>query len=938
MSILEDWRPVADVCGIIGREAELQRLDAAVARASAGSPTVVLVVGEAGVGKTRLVEAAFERSGALVVAATADPAEAELDYAVVEQLLRRSPLPGDTVGDLTPRPGTDPLAAGAALMRFIDGLQLDRPLAVVVDDAHWADARSLDAIAFVARRLRADHAVLCLATRTDGPGTIPTGLLRLVDASGSRIHLAGLDTGALGTLAERVIGRRLPPAAVDRLHSHTAGNPLHAHALLRELSYDALVGGGSLPAPRSYAALILGRIAAAGADVERLVAALAVLGVRAALAAVTAVAEVREPLVALDGAVAGGLVTLDDRPGDRSICMAHPLIRAAVLDDLPPSRRLALHRRAGAVLSGAAGLRHRLAGCPGFDADLAADARRTAALEADQGAHGAAARFALEAARVDPNEATRDTAMLVGVDQLLLSGDLASARERRGDVELAGPGAHRSFLIGRLAYVLGPRSQARGALERAWAEAFGADGRPADPELAARIAALLATSAVDRGDGKAALAWARRARDLSTSAAADCNPGHMLAMAFALQNRVADGVAELTRSLSRPASDAAIADLRLGRGVLRLWAHELAGGGEDLGACVAPGAGGTFVTHETARYFLAELHYRAGRWDDATVTAELACSMVDETDQEWLAAFSHAVAVHPLAARGEWERADAHLAAAVSAANATAGGAARLWAGLAALRLAESRQDHTLVVSVGDELVDGGGRSYDEGIAPWRASYVESLVATGRSEDAATVTDRLATDAAPSTSPLVASELARAQIAVAGAFDDRHAGAEAVERGLALGTAPGPFARARLDLAAGRMWQRWGERKQAMGAFEAAHCRFSALEATPWAACAGAELGDAGRRSSIRDRLTGRELTAHEEAVVHVVAQGRSNRAAADELFVSVKTVEHHLSRAFAKLGVRSRTELARLVHGPEWAGRTPARGDAGADRGLDDP
>ena len=938
MNVDEDVRLMADGCGIIGRDGELQRLDAAVARARAGSPTVVLVVGEAGVGKTHLVQAAFERSDALVVAATADPAEAELDYAVVEQLLRSSPLPGDTVDDLTPRPGTDPLAAGAALMRFIDGLQLDRPLAVVVDDAHWADARSLDAIAFVARRLRADHAVLCLATRTDGPETLPAGLLRLVDASGSRIHLAGLDAVALGTLAERVTGRRLPPAAVDRLHRHTAGNPLHAHALLRELPYDALVGGGSLPAPRSYAALILSRIAAAGADVERLVAALAVLGVRAALGAVTSVAEVPEPLVALDGAVAGDLVRLDDRPGDRSICLAHPLIRAAVLDDLPPSRRLALHRRAGAVLPGVAGLRHRLAGCPGFDADLAADARRTAAVEADRGAHAAAARLALEAARVDPNEASRDAATLVAVDQLLLSGDLASARERRGDVEAVRPGAHRSFLLGRLAYVLGPRSRARGTLERAWAEACDADGRPAEPELAARIAALLATSAVDRGDGKAALGWARRARDLSTSAAADCNPGHMLAMAFALQNRVTDGVAELTQSLSRPASDGALADLRLGRGVLRLWAHDLAGGGEDLGACVVPGAGGTFVTHETARYFLAELHYRAGRWDDATLTAELACSMVDQTGQEWLAAFSHAVAVHPLAARGEWERADAHLAAAVSAAKATAGGAARLWTGLAALRLAESRQDHALVVSLGDGLVDGGGRPYDEGIAPWRASYIESLVATGRSEDAAAVADRLAIDAAPSASPLVASELARAQIAVAGAFDDRRAGGEAAERGLALGTAPGPFARARLELAAGRMWQRWGEGEHAMGALEAAHRGFSVLEAAPWAACAGVELGEAGRRPSTRDRLTGRELTAQEQAVVHVVAQGTSNRAAADELFISVKTVEHHLSRAFAKLGVRSRTELAGLVHGAAWAGRTPAGGDAVADRDPDDP
>jgi DNA-binding CsgD family transcriptional regulator len=935
----KDRHDLAHGCGLVGREGELARLDDAVDRARAGSPTVVLVVGEPGVGKTRLVQAGFERSGAVVVSATADPAEAELDYGLLEQLLRSSPLGGDTVDDLMPKPGTDALAAGAALMRFIDGLQLDRPLAVVVDDAHWADGRSLDAIAFVARRLRADRAVLCLTSRTDGIDTLPTGLVRLVEASGSRIQLGGLDTDALGKLAELATGRRLPPAAIDRLHRHTAGNPLHARALLRELPYEELVGGGSLPAPRSYAALVLGRVAACGDGVERLVAALAVLGVRASLAAVTAVADLSDPLVALDRAVAGGLVRFDERPGDRSISLAHPLIRAAILDDLAPSRRLALHRRAGAVLSGTVGLRHRLAGCPGFDAELAGEARRAAMAEADRGAHAAAARLALEAARIEPHEAARDAAALVAVDQLLLAGDLPGARARRDRVEAAGSSAQRSFVLGRLAYVLGPRSQAAGLLERAWREVGAAAGPPEDPELAARIAALLATSAVDRGDGATALAWARRARDLSTTAAADCNQGHMLAMAFALEDRVADGIAELTQSLSPPPpSDAAVADLRLGRGVLRLWFHDLAGGAEDLGACVVSGAGGAFVTHETARFFLAELHYRAGRWEDAIVTAELACSIVDETDQEWLAAFSHAVAALPLAARGEWERAEAHLAAAAAAAEATASGAARLWAALAAMRLAESRQDHAAVVVIGHELADRGRRPYDEGIAPWRATYVESLVATGRIDDAAIVAEWLAADAARSTSPLVRSELTRARLAVAAASDDRLGGQTAAEHGLALGEAAGPFARARLELAAGQMWHRWGERELAVSALEAARGRFAALQAPPWVARADDELEDTGRRTSARHRLTGQELTAQEEGVVHVVAQGKSNRETADELYISVKTVEHHLSRAFAKLGVRSRTELAHLVHGPEWSGRSPVGAVAAPERGTSEP
>jgi DNA-binding CsgD family transcriptional regulator len=211
-------------------------------------------------------------------------------------------------------------------------------------------------------------------------------------------------------------------------------------------------------------------------------------------------------------------------------------------------------------------------------------------------------------------------------------------------------------------------------------------------------------------------------------------------------------------------------------------------------------------------------------------------------------------------------------------------------------------------------------------------------VATERIDDAAIVAEWLAADAARSTSPLVRSELARARLAVAAASDDRLGGQTAAEHALALGEAAGRFARARLELAAGQMWLRWGERERAVSALEAARCRFAALQAPPWVARADDELEDAGRRTSARHRLTGQELTAQEEGVVHVVALGKSNRETADELYISVKTVEHHLSRAFAKLGVRSRTELAHLVHGPEWSGRSRVGAVAAPERGTSEP
>jgi DNA-binding CsgD family transcriptional regulator len=915
--------------GLVGREPELATLRAALERASKGEPTVVLVVGEAGMGKTELLRSVAEAPGVIASVAAADEGESELDYALVEQLLRRSPLAGDQVSDTLPSVGTDPLEAGASLLRLVDGLQLGAPLVVAIDDAHWADRSSLDALTFGARRLRADRVLLCVATRPESLDRLPQGLVRLADATGGRIDIGGLDTAAMHALATALRDEPVSVAAAERLRAHTGGNPLHARALLRELPAGVLAGGGPLPAPRSYATLVLARLAACHQPARELVSALAVVGPREPLATVAATAGLDDPLPALDEAVANRLVELVESPGERSLGFTHPLVRAAVLDDLAPSRRAALHRAAAAVLPGASGLRHRLAGCAGYDADLAADALTMAQVEVGRGAYASAARLSMEAARVAPEAADRDAAMLDALDQLLLAGNVAEVRERRSQADTAAPSARRSFVLGRLSYVLGPRSEATALLDDAWDAVTDDEGRPIDDVLAGRIAALLATCAVDRADGDAGLMWARRALALARESAADCNHGHMLAMASALKGRIEDGIAELTEALvDAPPHPAAVADLRMGRGVLRLWAHDLRGGADDLQSCLgAWGAGGgTFVSRETARFFLADLQYRAGRWDDALVTGEVAASIVDETEQSWIAAFSHAISALPLAARGEWSRAEAHLVSARRAAEAVDGGAASLWAATAQLELHQARGNVDGVVTLGDRMSRPGVPAVDDGIAPWRATYVEALVDCDRLDDARSVAQGLAVAAGGSPSVLVRTDAVRAAVAVAGAAGDSHA-VEACLASLAgPPDAPGPFARARLELAAGVAWRKAGDRRRAAELVESARKRFATLRAAPWVERVDRELIATGLRSAARATSAGAALTAQEEAVCHLVAKGRTNRETAAELFLSIKTVEHHLSRAYAKLGVRSRTALAHVMGSSNGAGHARAR------------
>lgn len=904
----------------VGRDAELGVLEAAVARAEAGQPTVVLVTGDAGIGKSHLVGVLRERAGALVVGVACDPAETTEDYGVIGRLARAAPLPAAEAEGLAPRPGTDPLDAGAALLRIVDGTQLTDPLVVVVDDAHWADRPSLDALTFAARRLRADRVALVVTCRTENVDELPVGLLRLAgaDGSGVRIDLAGLDPSAVGELAGGRLGRSLAPGAVERLHAHTGGNPLHVTALMRELPEGALDGAGPLPAPRSYARLVLARMAACGEEGQQVMAALAVLGLRSPVAVVTEVAVVDEPLSALDEVVAAGLAVMIDEPGSRELAVAHPLVRAAILEDLAPSRLAAIHRDAGRSLPGAAGLGHRIAGAVGHDAGLAAEARSVAAAESSAGAHAAGARLLLEGRRVEPDVTRADADLLAAVDNLLLAGELTAAAAQRARVDSLPPSARRDAVLGHLAYVLGPRADARRHLERAWSE-IDDPPAPADVALAGRIAGRLATIAVDRGDGAAAQAWVRRSRRLAPEWAGEGNQGHMLAMSHALLGRIDEGIAELTADLDRvaaasPPSDAPPADLLLGRGVLRMWAGDLAGAEDDLAACLASGAGGTLVARETARYSLAELHFRAGRWDAAVVAAEVAAAIADAADQAWIAPFPHAVAVYPLAARGEWARAEEHLAAARAAAERAAGGAARLWIALAAARLAESRGDPAGIVAVCDPLARGDRSSREEGIASWRATYTEALVAVGRMDDAGEVLAWLAADVGPGAGPGIRADLARAEVVVAVAAGDRDR-ADGIAR-CALDDEDDPagaFSRARLELVAGGLWRSGGAPGRAVAVLERARGRFEALGAEPWRARAENELARAGRRPA-RRQPTAAALTPQEQAVVHVVAGGRSNREAAAELFISVKTVEHHLSRAYAKLGVRSRAELVGIV------------------------
>jgi DNA-binding NarL/FixJ family response regulator len=897
-----------------GRDAALAALAAVVADARAGQRGIALVLGEPGIGKSSLLRSAFADAEATVLWASGAESEAHVAHGVTDQLIRSSPLGEDDRGQLRDAMGADPLAMGAAMVSLVDRLDLGAagPLVVVVDDAQWADHPSLLALTFAARRLRRDRAALVVACRPDGIAALPDALVRLVDDEGIRLPLEPLGRDEVRQVATAYVGHPVSSATAERLRAHTGGLPLHLRTLLEELPPGALSSDAELPAPRSFGTLVLGRLAGAPPAVEAVVMAAAVLEEPAGPDLLGRVSGVADVLTAIDEAVARGLlVTVPASTGrHRRHTTSHPLVRAVLLGDLPQRRRAELHQQAARALSGLASLRHRLAGSSGPDPALWEDAMATAASEAENGRPATAALLSRAAMRVASDPEARVRSLLEAIDRHLDAGQLDQAAELQallGD-EPADPRHHH--VAGRLAYVLGPRRQAEAHLQAAWdglVERAGSEAAlphldPGARRLAGAVAAALAVLAVDRADGESGLRWARWAIDLDPVEAGRSSCAHLLAGASALTGRYDEGLAELDRLCAAVGSTPgpALADALSGRGLLHLWTHRLDDAAADFEHSLRLGCHGSFVGTETARCYLAEVRYRQGRWDDAVALAETAASVIDDTEQAWMAAIPHAAAARPLAARGH-PATEAHLARAEQAA-AGVGGVNAVLCQVSAIEVAACAQDVDRVLAIGDVLA---GQPIDERIAPWRATYAEALAVKGRTDEAVAVAGELGATAA---TPLSAADHQRALAAVATATGSATDQVDVAS----VDPDAGPYVVARLRLARGRALRRAGHRRVATEQLEAARAGFERLGAEPWVQVVDTELEMTGLRPRRSTPSAGASLTPSEQAVARLVAQGMTNREVGQELIVSAKTVEHHLSRIYAKLGVRSRTELAR--------------------------
>ena len=925
MPVRESARP------FVGRQGEINALQVELETVRSGHPRLVLVEGPGGMGKTAVLDHFLaDVSDLTVLRATGEQWEAFVAYGVVDQLMRTAGVSNARLLASRNRslPAEEPVGVGARILEVIEDLEQKAPVAIVVDDAQWADVDSLRALLFVTRRLVGERVLTLLAQRSEATPRLPEGLRRMASGqTGTTINLSSLSASDVPVLAAAMGVQRLSTQAARRLHAHTEGNPLYITSLLSEIPQERWrTWQPALPAPGGFATRVIARLDSCSLEARKLVEAAAVLGSTMTLADAAALGGVTNPIEAADEAVDVDLLHLGDAAGVRDVAFSHPLVQAAVYEQLGPVKRVRLHTAAaGLVEDEASALRHRVMAVTTPDPELVADLDAFAGREAALGAWAGAAWALLEASRLSPDRANREQLLLRAVDAMIGAGDLIQAEAFARDAVAFAPGVLRNATLGYLTVLRGKPDEAERLLRSAWKRIDGGDAA-----VRAAVAQRLALHAVGRLHGREVVEWVQLAVELSSpDDPVRLEAQALLGLGFSWQGRWSEGFAAYDAALAdRPDSQTGqlLDRVYMAQGWLRLASDDVVGAHQIL-AETAPAAlqAGSVRIAVWSYVWLARARFALGAWDEAAADAERAVALLEESGHVWLRPLARFAAAGVAAARGEWAAAEEHAQAAVARSGdyelmvvAT---------GLARAQVPAARGDHDGVLRALEPVAGLGEHSaVDEpGFWPWQDLYGDALVSAARLDDAAAFLaphEELA--AARERGSMIAS-LARVRGRLEAARGRLPAAEAAFRRGLVEAERlPMPFGQALVELAYGQVLRRAGHRRAASNQLRAARDRLAVLRARPYLERCERELIACGLSPSKRRTFDPSRLTAQELAVARLVARGMSNRQVAAELFISIKTVQFHLTNIYAKLGVGSRVELAaqfRESEPTDWAG-----------------
>ncbi len=911
---------------LYGRERERAAVDALLDGARGGRSGVLVLCGEPGIGKTALLEYAVAAAGedVRVVRATGVEYEAELPFAGLSLLLapgldRLDALPGPQRRSLEgafglgePTGGADRLLTGLATLGLLAELAAEQPLLCVVDDVQWLDRSSLDALLIAARRLQAEGVALLLAARDAGagpgagPGADPGAPAGLPLAGLPELRLDGLAEPDAARLLDRRTGGALTGAARGRLLAEAAGNPL---ALVELPSAEQDFGSSGLALSSRLQIAFHGQVTGLPPATQTLLLVAAAEENGEPDVVLTAAAALGVGAEALAPAERAGLIALD---AGRRLVFRHPLLRAAVLQRAPLQQRLAVHRALGEVLEeGDRRTWHLALAATAPDAALADALERTAARAEARGAHGGAAAAYERAAGLTPDRDGATRRLVLAAEAATEEGKLDRAEAL---AERAGARTDSVFAHALLDQVRAVAHFWRGAYPAAYRLLLDAAATDIEPAHAARMLLQAFHAAWYVGEEPVATVLDRLAAlPLGPDEPLAPLARHLPVAVLPALGRPAAPVPDVraTAEEARKAGAESPVDLvqLCGAALVLGRDHEtLELAAELVAEARAKGAVGVLPT---LQFFLAEAELFHGRHRDAEVTAAEGLALARDTGQrQWTSQLAALLAC--VAALAGDDARCAELAAEALLPGSAAPAAGEPWAhwALALLDLGRGRAGaaadrlHTLTT---------GPYRHHVGVTRAVPDLVEAAVRLGAPERAAEPYERFARWAAAAGTPWARALRLRCQALLGPAELAESAYREALD--LHEG-AHRPFEQARTALLYGEWLRRERRRTDARPHLGAALETFERLGATPWADRARTELTATGTAAPTPAAAPAGVLTAltpQELQIARLAAAGLSNRDIAAQLFLSPRTVGHHLYKAYPKLGIASRTELAGL-------------------------
>jgi DNA-binding CsgD family transcriptional regulator len=896
-----------------GRSAEQERIDALLAAARAGRSGALVVWGEAGVGKTALLDYAAGAAGGMrVLRGTGIESEAELPFSALRLLLRPAlgrlnDLPGPQAAalrgafGLPAAPGADRFLIGLAALSALAELAGDGALLCLIDDAQWLDRASADALLFAARRLDAEGIVLLFATRED-PLAVP-GLAEL--------HVGGLDPGAArALLAEQAPD--LPADVAERVLAEAAGNPL----ALRELPGAALgrPATAPMPLPRRIQQAYDRRVAGLPAPTRTFLLVAAAEGTGDLGPVLRAATSLGITAEAADIAERSGLITVHQQ----QVVFRHPLLRAAVYQGATFAERSRAHSALAGVLTGApdADRRawHRAATATGPDESIAAELENAADRARQRLGHAAASAALERAARLTPHDAQRARRLVAAAVAALDAGqpEVAVALASQVTALTSEPAA-----LAEIARVRAWEAMELGAVRQAHRLVVdGADAvADADPRAASALLMIAVIAGWWSGDAKLVQDVADRMTRMALPSPAGpaLEQRSVQAMASLLAGDPEQAVPLLREVL---AAARRVQPEPLDVSVYVTYVALLVGDFDAarelmLATVEACRARGMIRFLAPIQQGLSFASFCLNRFRAASASATEGLRLAQDTGQPVRIAGLRGVLALLAAVAGEEERCRelARLALDNAFAEENANVSMMVEWALALLDLGLGRTDAALERF---ELAASGAlRNFIHPVF-YAPDHVEAAVRRGEPDRAAEPLARFAAWAQATSQPWALAVLHRCR-ALAGSCADAE---DHYRAALALHAGSGrPFEHARTALLYGE-WLRRGRRNaDARIQLRAALTLFDRAGTGPWADRARAELRAAGETAVSGapgpDALS--LLTPQELQVVRLAASGATNRDIAARLFLSPRTVSHHLYRAFPKLGVSTRTALARL-------------------------